>query len=82
MVSWKTSHSMNNFIHRTDIFACLDRWLTELYKKNKKQISVFKHEKTIENIKKLLFYFGNIFQMAFRPTLNCSIAKTQKLGER
>ena len=26
--------------------------------------------------------FGIIFQMTFRPTYNCSIAKIQKLGER
>ena len=28
------------------------------------------------------FDFGIIFQMTFRPTYNCSIAKIPKLGER
>ena len=38
-------------------------------------------EKTKKNTI-FFFDFGINFQMTFRPTYNCSIAKIQKLGER
>ena len=42
-------------------------------------------KKPTEKTKKkhdFFFDFGINFQMTFRPTYNCSIAKIQKLGER
>ena len=39
-------------------------------------------EKTEKKIRFFFFDFGIIFQMTFRPTYDCSIAKIPKLGER